>query len=66
LSGQFCWADCAWLAVLPAVVLSTRPAKMSLPCEGSAAGFACRGGALWKDTFVAASDVTLCTDGLLR
>jgi hypothetical protein len=42
LSCQFCWADCAWLAALPAlaaVLLSTRPAKISLPCEGSAAGF---------------------------
>jgi hypothetical protein len=42
LSGQFCWADCDWLAALlalAAVLLSTRPAKISLPCEGSAAGF---------------------------
>ena len=42
LSGQFCWADCAWLAgllALAAVLLSTSPAKISLPCAGSAAGF---------------------------
>jgi hypothetical protein len=50
LSGQFCCADgsCAWLAVLlalAAVLLSTKPAKISLPCEGSAAGLAGRGAA---------------------
>jgi hypothetical protein len=50
LSCQFCWADCccAWFAVLlalTAVLLSTRPAKISLPCEGSAAGLAGRGAA---------------------
>jgi hypothetical protein len=48
-----------------AVLLSTRPAKISLPpCDESGAGRADFGGAFEKDTLVAASDVTLCTDGL--
>jgi hypothetical protein len=48
LSCQFCRADGPWLAAFPApaaVLLSTRPAKMSLPWGGSAAGLG-RGGAL--------------------
>jgi hypothetical protein len=48
-----------------AVLLPTRPAKISLPpCDESDAGRANFGGAFEKDTLVAASDVTLCTDGL--
>jgi hypothetical protein len=46
-----------------AVLLPTRPAKISLPDE-SDAGRANFGGAFERDTMVAASDVTLCTDGL--
>jgi hypothetical protein len=48
LSGQFCGAvRCgAWAAVLlTSAVLSTRPAKMSLPCDWSAVDRAGRGGA---------------------
>jgi hypothetical protein len=69
LLDQLCAADCccAWAALLLAsagVLLSTRPAKMSLP--GDCSGVDRRGGALGYDTLVAASDVTFCTDGLSR
>ena len=50
LLAQFCGADgcCAWFVALlasAAALLSTRPAKMSLACDGSAAGLAGLGGA---------------------
>ena len=50
LSGPFCGADCccAWVAALlasAAVLLSTRLAKVSLPCDWSAADLAGLGGA---------------------
>jgi len=50
LSGQFCGADgcCVWFAALlasAAVLLSNRPAKMSLACDWSAADLAGLGGA---------------------
>ncbi|WP_213775906.1 hypothetical protein [Bradyrhizobium sp. dw_78] len=67
LLDQFCWAGgCwAWAAALPAsALLLTRLAKISFSGDGPAAGLANLGGVFWKDTFVAVSDVTLCTDGL--
>jgi hypothetical protein len=69
LSGRFCAADCcgAWAVALlasAAVLLSTRDAKMSLPCDWPELDLAAFAGVFGKDALVAASDVTLCTDGL--
>jgi hypothetical protein len=45
--------------VSAAALLSTSAPKLSFPCDGSDLTGLC--GALWKDTFVGASDVTLTT-----
>lgn len=50
-----------WLASL-LLLLSTSAPKIPFP--GLELDLAARGGALWKGTFVAASDVTLYTGGL--
>jgi len=52
----------AELLASPAELLSTSAPKISFPETES--DLAARGGALWKGTFVAASDVTLYTGGL--
>jgi hypothetical protein len=49
-----------------AALLSTRDAKISLPCEWSGLDLAGLADVFGKDAVVAASDVTLCTDGLLQ
>ena len=63
LGGNICDGGNALLASA-AVLLSTRPAKISVPSGESDADRENRGEALGKDALVAASDVTLCTDGL--
>lgn len=63
LGGNVCDGDNALLDSA-AALLSTRLAKISLPCGESDADRENRGEAVGKDALVAASDVTLCTDGL--
>jgi len=67
LSERDCEAGCggavaAELLASLLVLLSTSAPKIPLP--ELASDLAARGGALWKGTFVAASDVTLYTGGL--
>jgi hypothetical protein len=53
-------------AAAAAALLSTSAAKLSFPADRSGVDRAGLGGAPWKDTFAAASDVTLTTGGLSR
>ncbi len=62
LGGSICDGGNALAAV--AALLSTRPAKISVPSGESDAGRENRGEVVGKDALVAASGVTLCTDGL--
>jgi len=63
LGGNICDGGNVLLASAAALV-STRLAKISLPCSESDADRENRGEVVGKDALVAASDVTLCTDGL--
>jgi hypothetical protein len=65
LCGGVCGSGGSALLASLAVLLLTRPAKISL-CDESDVDRANFGGALEKGAVVAASDVTLCTDGLSR
>jgi hypothetical protein len=63
LCGSICEGGNALLAPA-AALLSTRLANISLACDESDADRENRDGGVGKDALVAASDVTLCTDGL--